>query len=384
MNISFLSDFFPFMLGVIFVAVNGLTQLAFAQGLGFRMKPTGLAFMVAAALSLFWGSVTPVSGQSAMIALAGRTEEERQRVSALLISAVVMTFLGLFGVVSAVINFAGAAVMAGMMAGVGLMLSQVGADFITDEQRGNVETGVVSLVSAMLIFGFFNGRSAHVLVYVVAGSVGISTFYHILMIKVRGDALELPEASETDNYKFWTREYWSGGDWRLVKPMITPKSLLNAAALTSLGIGVTTSFGVINQNMSGIEQDFDRLTFITGFVDFISVSFGGMPLEAIISGTAAAPWPILGAGVLMIVLGLLSLLGLVSKICKYIPIPAIAGFLVVIGFFSTFLPNVRGGAFSEDIPAAATAMGVTTITKNPFLGMLAGIIVRYLGVFFGI
>ena len=401
-----MGDIFPFVLAVIFVAINGLTQLAFAQGLGFKLKPTGLAFLVAAGLSLALRSVSPVSGQSAMIALAGRNEDERERVAALLIAAVVSTILGLAGAISTAVDFAGPAVMAGMMAGVGIMLAQIGADFITDKQKGNFSVGMVSLVSALLIFGFFNTNSGivpstNVLVYTVAGSVGISTAYYLIMKKVRGEALivenvgkegEGNERSESDDPKFWTSGYWKNGDWKLVTPRISIRSILSACALICLGIGVVTSFGTINAGMSGVPQNFDHLILITGLVDFIGVIFGGMPLEPIISGTAAAPWPIMGAFVLMLVLGAIALLGLVTKICKYMPVQSIAGFLVVIGFFETFLPNLvpyfragpRAIQFHGNVAESAIAMGVTALTKNPFIGILAGIAVRYIGTFFGL
>ena len=377
---------FPFILGVVFVVINGLTQLAFAQSQGFKLKPTGLAFIVAAGMSLFLGSVTPVSGQSAMIALAGRTEEERQRIAALLIAAVVSTVLGLTGAVSTVVNFAGLSVMAGMMAGVGLMLAQVGVDFIIDKKKGDKPVGFISLVSAVLIFGFAEG-SPHRLVYTVAGSVAISTIYFLFVQNRRVDMGILEGQSESG--KFWTKEYWQAADWTLVKPQVTPKAILSALALICLGIGIVTSFGMVNQNMArgqglDITQNMDTLILTTGVVDFVGVIFGGMPLEPIISGTAAAPWPILGAFAVMLVLGLLALGGLVTKICKYMPVQSIAGFLVVIGFYSTFLVNVRNPNFSADIQTSAIAMGVTALTKNPFLGLVAGIGVRYVGAFWGI
>jgi len=403
-----MGDILPFVLAVIFVAINGLTQLAFAQGLGFRLKPTGLAFMVAAGLGLAFRSFSPVSGQSAMIALAGRNEDERERVAALLIAAVVSTILGLAGAISTVVDFAGVAVMGGMMAGVGIMLAQIGTDFITDKKKGNFWVGMVSLVSALLIFGFFNMQtgirpSPNVLVYTVAGSVGISTAFYLIMKKIRGESLAVENTDnqnvrpESNDPKFWTANYWKNGDWKLVSPRFTIKSILSAFALICLGIGVVTSFGVINAQMAtratGIEhiQNFDHLILITGLVDFVGVIFGGMPLEPIISATAETSWPVLGAFALMLVLGALALLGLVTKICKYMPVQSIAGFLVVIGFFETFLPNIvhgfrvgpRAANFHDNIAESAVAMGVTALTKNPFLGIVAGVLVRFIGTFFG-
>jgi uncharacterized membrane protein len=37
-----------FALAVIFVVINGATQLFYAQSLGYKLKPTGLAYFVGA------------------------------------------------------------------------------------------------------------------------------------------------------------------------------------------------------------------------------------------------------------------------------------------------------------------------------------------------
>jgi len=386
-----------FIMAVVFVGVNGLTMLAFARSQGFRLKPSGLAFLTGGFMVLVAGLVTPISGQSAFLAVSGRVEQEKQRVAALLIAAVASTVLGLTGSISAIMDFAGPAVIAGMMAGVGLMLAQVGADFVTDKQKGNLIVGAVSVVSALLIFALFTGvgdgpPSPNNLVYTVAGSVAISTIVYWLIPAARKKGTAPDAVShDTEDFRFWTKKYWTGGEWKLVTPSITVRAILSAAALVCLGIGITTSFGTVNWNMAGgadaITHNFDHLMLITGLVDFVGVIFGGMPLEPIISATASTNWPVLGAFVLMILLGVLCILGLVLKLCKYLPAQSIAGFLVVIGIFSTFLPNIRPGTpggnnFANEPVSAAIAMGVTALTKNPFIGMAAGVAVRWLGQYF--
>jgi len=387
-----MSYLFPFLLAVVFVGINGLTMLAFARSQGFRLKPSGLAFLTGGLMVLVAGLVTPISGQSAFLAVSGRVEQEKQRVMALLIAAVVSTVLGLTGAISWIMNdFAGPAVIAGMMAGVGIMLAQVGTDFVTDKQKGNIIVGATSVVSALLIFALVDNTTPgnNALVYTVAGSVAISTLVYWLVPAARGGKkLSDEKTNDTENFKFWTKSYWTSGEWSIVKPKFTFRALLNAAALICLGIGITTSFGTVNMNMAGgaeaMPQNFDHLMLITGLVDFIGVIFGGMPLEPIISATAATQWPVIGAVVLMILLGVLCILGLVLKVCKYLPAQSIAGFLVVIGVFSTFLPQIRGAAFAGDNISAGVAMGVTALTKNPFIGMAAGIAVRYVGTHFGL
>ena len=106
--------------------------------------------------------------------------------------------------------------------------------------------------------------------------------------------------------------------------------------------------------------------------------FGGAPIEAIISGTAAVPniGEINGAwlaGILMMtVSGLLLLLGVIGKLGRYIPAQSIAGFLFVIGFCVTLVPDAMV-AFAAGEPAvAAIAFGITMLTKNAFYGLAAG------------
>jgi len=375
-------DLFPFVLGVVFVGINGLTQLVFAQTQGFKLKPASIGLMIAAGFNLVFGLITPITGQSAMIALAGKLQETRQRTAALLFAATLMTLLGLTGTISVALEYAGPAIIAGMMAGVGLMLTEIGVEFISHKEKGNLGVGVVSFVSALVIFAISTtAGSAHALVYTVAGSVTISTIYYLLSQKPTLSEIR----GESDASKFWTLSYWKQDDWKLVKPHFTFKSILSGLALICLGVGITTSFGAINAGMAGgLEQNFDQLTLVSGLAGFFSVIFGGMPLETIISGTAAAPWPVLGSVAVMLILALLLLLGLVTKLCKYIPTQSIAGFLMIIGIFSTFLPQLRNDGFASDMPVAGVTMAVTALTKNPFLGVLAGLAVRYLGIFVGL
>ena len=368
-----------FILAVIFVVVNGLTQLKFAQGMGFKLKPAGLAFLIGATLSLMMGNVTPLSGQSAMITLAGRNKEERERVFSLLIASSSMALFGIFGVVSNLVVFAGPAIMSGMMAGVGVMVFQVGYEFTFDKTKGNFWVGIISIVSALAAFSFFTQQgSPHTLVYVVAISVSLATIPYL----IKKDYLNEAIVEEQTSPRFWTKAYWS--EFKLVKPLINGRSVLNGLALLCLGLGVTTSFGLVNANISGVPLNADGLAMLTGFSDVASVLFGGLPLEAIISGTSAAPVPVWGAFAVMMVLGLMCLLGLVTRICKYIPTQSIAGFLMVIGLFSTFIPNITTGMNAEHAPLSAITLIITVVTKNPFIGIMVGIGMRTFGWAFGI
>ena len=50
----------------------------------------------------------------------------------------------------------------------------------------------------------------------------------------------------------------------------------------------------------------------------------------------------------------------------------------------TFAPNLVTVTTSENAMSGYIALGVTAWSKNPFLGMVVGVLVRYLGVYVGL
>ena len=181
-----------------------------------------------------------------------------------------------------------------------------------------------------------------------------------------------------------------------MKPKFSLYAIMFALAFISLNIGTNIAFGNITAGFAGEAQNMDHLTVINSLADIPSVIFGGAPVGAIISATAAAPWPVMAGVIMMLLCALLLLLGLMTKAVKYVPVQAIAGFLFIIGFFSTFVPNLRNVFFLGPPPhlnlnpyttpmasaEAAVAMAITALTKNPFLGLVAGVLVRYIGGWF--
>ena len=363
-----------FVLATLFMTINGPTQMSYANGMGFKMKPTGLAFLVAAIAGIFTGTATPIAGQAAMLTVAGKNRNINERTAALIISSIGMIILGAFELISSAVAIAGAPVMLGMMAGVGLMLTEVGAATML---KSNTRTAGISILTALLIWGLTRN-----LVYTIASCVLIATLDYLFIQKRRVQVPNLE--SQTETPRFWTRDYWRTDDWSVVKPKLNLSAIIGGLSLLTLSIGLTSSFGTINSNIANVPANLDGLILATGLVNIPSLLFGGAPLVGIISGTAAAPWPIIGAILLMVILGLLLLLGVIIKMCKYIPYESIAGFLVVIGLFSTFIPNVTGAFATGYNGQAAIAMAVTFITKNPFLGLIAGLSTRIVGSFFGL
>jgi len=127
-------------------------------------------------------------------------------------------------------------------------------------------------------------------------------------------------------------------------------------ALACLTIGANIAFGNITASMTGkYEANIDHLTIYSGLADAVSSLFGGGPVEAIISATAAAPNPLNSGVLMMVIMAVILFFGLLPKISKYIP-----GHYVV----------------------AATAMTVTA-ANDPFIGLLVALVVKYIFIFIG-
>jgi AGZA family xanthine/uracil permease-like MFS transporter len=366
-----------FGLAVVFVVINGATQLFYAQSLGYKLKPTGLAYFVGAIGNLVTGSVVPISGQAETITMSGLIRNLNVRVAALLIASAVGIFLGGTGLLSRIVDFSGNVVISGMMAGVGLILASVGVQLAKQELR----TGIISIAVAILVW-----VSMHDVVYTIAASVLASSLDYCLLQKRRVSleqvAAEAGIEAESTNWKFWTREYWS--DFKLLKPRFNFSALLGGLGFICLNIGSNISFGNITAGIAQTTPRLNALSVINSLADVPSILFGGMPIEAIISGTAAAPWPVAAGIVMMALSGALLLTGLMTKIGSYVPSQSIAGFLLIIGFSLTLVPNFSAVAKSDSPLEGIVAGGVTMLTGNAFIGMVCGVIVKLTGGLFGL
>ena len=379
---DFIHSIGPFLLAVVAVIINGVPQLLYAEARGFTLKPAGFAYLVGAMGNLLTGSVTPISAQAETITVASIEKNLRNNVSSILLAAVLMMVLAAFGGVTKIADFAGVAVTAGMMSGVGLILAGVSWDMYKQEKR----TALISIVSAILAYALFL-NSPNKVVWTIFISVAVSTADYLLLQKRRVDLSKVMEEGReqfqmSTEWRMWKKEYWS--DFKLIKPRLNITVILGALSLVMLNIGANISFGGITASIAGTSQNFDHLSLVNSLADFPSALFGGPPIEAIISGTAGAPWPVLCGIVFMAVTGILVLIGLVGRLGKYLPSQSIAGFLLMIGFALTFAPNLSAVSSSEQPMSGYIALGVTAWSKNPFMGMVAGVLVRYLGAYIGL
>ena len=148
--------------------------------------------------------------------------------------------------------------------------------------------------------------------------------------------------------------------------------------MVCLNIGSNITFGGITAGMAtGGNYKVDNLTVISSLADMFSSFFGGAPVEAIISATANAPHAVWAGVIMMVVIGVILLLKLLPKIGKFVPSSSIAGFLIVLGIYKTEELDAPS-AFAVNAAVGGTTMDVTAVT-NPFLGMLAGVAAKLLG-----
>ena len=379
---EFLGDISAFVLAVVAVIINGVPQLLYAQARGFAIKPAGFAYLIGAFGNLFTGSVTPISSQAETITVASVNKNLRNNVSAILLAALLMCIMGLCGGVNMIAEFAGPAVVAGMMSGVGLMLAGVTLDMFGQEKR----TTIVSVVSALIAYVIFLNDGNKV-VWTIFISVVVSTLDFLFLQKRRVDMTTLVEAGRepvemSGEWRFWKKAYWS--DFKVIKPTMNLTVIMGALSIMMLNVGANFSFGGITASIAGTTQNYDHLSIINSLADIPSALFGGPPIEAIISGTAGAPWPVICGVVFMLVTGVLILTGVIGRLGKYLPAQSISGFLFVIGIFLTFAPNLSTVATSDGSMSGFIAMGITAWSKNPFLGMVAGILVKFFGSFVGL
>jgi len=293
-----------------------------------------------------------------------------------------MVIIGAFGGVGKISNFAGVAIISGMMSGVGLILAGVSLDMFNQDKR----TSLVSIVTAIAAYAVFY-NSPNKVVWTIFISVVASTADFLFLQKRRVDiSASIEEGREhfqmSDEWRFWKKDYWK--DFKLIKPRLNATVIMGALSLVMLNIGANISFGGITASIAGTTQNFDYLSIINSLADLPSSLFGGPPIEAIISGTAGAPWPVACGIVFMFATGILILLGVIGRLGKYLPSQSIAGFLLVIGFALTFAPNLSTVASSDHPMSGYIALGVTAWSKNPFIGMVVGILVRYFGSYVGL
>lgn len=349
---------FEDFLAAIAVVVNGLPQGLLALSFGFAAFPTALAFLAGIVGMLFFAQVAPISFQAESIVLAGSMGKNREeRLNIVFYTGIAMALIGGIGLLQPTIDFIGPAILNGMMAGVGITLAKVGVDMT----RQNVWVGGVSILTAFVVY--FMSEN---LVYTIVTSVFVSSLVSLLMQK--GNA-SIKNTSNLENEKLIP-----------LKPSCNFNIIRSVLALVTLQIGGNIAYASITGKLANKATNVDYVTLYSGVGDAISAFWGGGPVEAIISGTAVAPDPQVAGVVMMMIMAVILFARLLPKVAGFVASETIAGFLLVLGAVVVFPANIKEGLAVAPIISSITA--IITVTTDPFLGMVAGVLVRSLTIIF--
>ena len=368
------------LLTALAVVLNGIPQGLLALSFGFAALPTALAFLVGAVGSVAFHSVATISFQAETITLAGTMGTNlKERLSLVFWGAVLLLIPSLFGLNEAIISWIGPVVVFSMMAGVGIMLSYVAINLFYSEKI----SGAFSIVSALIVWFITKNLALTIIISVFAAVI----VYNILKAKKveKWLADKVHYKLEEDNIAHTLEKFNFGNiQWDFWK---NRRILIGALSIACLNIGANISFGKITGSIAHASVNIDHLAIYSSLADMASTIFGGGPVEAIISGTATAPHPLLASVLMMSIMALILLFKLLPKIGKYVHKSTIAGFLLVLGMFVTFatntqaaigaVPHMAAGPFG--FTAWGMVIGATILVSarfNPFFGLLTGVIIR--------
>ena len=346
----YLKDIFA----AIAVVFNAIPMAMLSLSYGFAAFPTALGFLVGGVGMLLTHQIAPISLQAESIVLAGTISKDRnERLNIIFYSGIAMAILGVLGVLTKTMDFIGSCILTAMLAGVGLMLAKAGFDMIKQDRL----ISLVSMASALIVYFATND-----LIWTIVVSVLLSTIVHLIRAKKKGfgDTLSVDQSKE----KFIPLKF-----------TINPHIVRSVLAVCTLQIGGNIAYATITAGLAGGKANVDAITVYSGLADSASAFFGGGPVEAIISGTAAAPHPLLAGIILVVIVSAIFLTRTISKLAKYVPAETISGFLFTLGAFAVFAVDAPA-ALSED-PVVGTCVIVVTSFSDPFIGMVSGIVLKY-------
>ncbi|WP_125709593.1 NCS2 family permease [Companilactobacillus zhongbaensis] len=343
------------LLAAIGVVLNGIPQGIMAMTLGFAVFPTAFSFGLASLVNGVAGSVAPISFQAESLALTGHLGKNlRERSSIIFFGAAIMLVIGLTGSLTKIVDILGTQIMAGMMAGVGLMLAKIALQMAKEESH----FGWISIALAAVTYII-----SHDLVWTITISV-IGTSLYAVFVK---------------HYRVTLPDHVTARKFQFVKPVVSVKVLRGALSLACLNIGANISYGLITGQMTGQKPnpvDLNLLTSTQALADFGTSLLGGAPVETIISATASAPEPVIAGIIMMLIMAVILLLGWLPRIGQYVPSASIAGFLLVLGAVVIFPENATT-AMNGPLSTVAAITLVVTALVDPFIGLLSGAVLKF-------
>ncbi|MDT6980766.1 NCS2 family permease [Levilactobacillus zymae] len=343
------------LLAAIGVVLNGIPQGIMAMSLGFAIFPTLFSFIFASAVNGAFGAVAPLSFQAESLALTGKLGRDlRERTSIIFGGSVIMLVIGVTGTLTKIVDILGNNIMAGMMAGVGIMLAKIALGMAKDQRL----TGWLSIAIAIVVYLITKDLVWTIVLSVIGSSLTAVTLQHY-----RAD---LPAHVTARRFVF-------------TKPQFNVRVLRGALSLACLNIGANISYGLITGQMTGQKPNPVNLNLLTGtqaLADMGTSLLGGAPVEAIISATGSAPEPVVAGIMMMLIMAAILALGWLGKLGKYVPSASIAGFLLILGVAVIFPANAATALHGANSTVAAITLVVTAIA-DPFAGLMSGAVLKF-------
>jgi AGZA family xanthine/uracil permease-like MFS transporter len=359
------------IVGALVQLADGIGEGFVALTLGFAAAPAGIGFLVGGILILGLGSIVPASFEVESLTVVSRlaNRDWLKMCYIVFVAGIIGFVLGLAGLYEQIVDFIDGTVLAGMLTGVGVILCLVAYDlFKSDMIIGGVSV-IAAVTSYLWLLDETNG-----LVY----ALGISVAAALAAAFVKHQFKPI-EPLEID----LSREKLRFIPLNRFRFLMDPIVIRGVLALLALRVGTSIAYSSVDGQIAGIDPasnavNVDHTNITAGISGASSALFGGPPLEPIISGSAPAPNPMVSGALFMFAMAAILLLGLLPKMAVVIPAATISGFLFLLGAFAAFALNV-GGIISEEQPfAGPVTTVVTAATFDPFLGMVAGCIVRAL------
>ncbi|MDT7013366.1 NCS2 family permease [Levilactobacillus namurensis] len=343
------------LLAAIGVVLNGIPQGIMAMSLGFAIFPTMFSFIFASAVNGVFGSVAPLSFQAESLALTGKLGRNlRERTSIILGGSIIMLIIGVTGTLTKIVDVLGNNIMAGMMAGVGIMLAKIALTMAKEQAL----TGWVSIALAAAVYLITKDLVWTIVISVIGASLAAVFIQHYQMV--------LPEHVTARRFIF-------------TKPTFSLPVLRGALSLACLNIGANISYGLITGQMTGQKPNPVDLNLLTGtqaLADMGTSLLGGAPVETIISATASAPEPVVAGIMMMLIMAAILALGWLAKLGKFVSSASIAGFLFILGVAVIFPANAATALQGSGSTVAAITLVVTAIV-DPFAGLLSGAVLKF-------
>lgn len=359
------------------IAALGMTADGLAEGLyavrhRFRARAASVGYAIGAVLGWVYQVVTPITFTVESITVASRSVKKPPQIFYVVaLSAIPSIILGLFGWYSAFIEWLSPAVVAGVITGVGIILTRVGAGYLKERPA----VAIPSVAAGVLTYALTSN-----LVYVIVASMIAGTAARYLLPDRFQPGKNIDHNQDEDQSRDVDDE-GERGNWasRLVKgirpipfrwrEIVAPAVLVGAFSVFALRTGAVVSYDEVNSELAGRAPNLDEMTVIAGLGTFASGMLGGPPIETTPAPMAEASMPVFSTVLFMALMAVFTFFGLVGRLGRYIPLQAIAGFLVVLG-----VPVIMPENFptvAEEPLAGGTALVVTALS-NPFYGLIAG------------